>query len=135
MVVDHPNIELLGKLDLGNLGAMSDLFAPEFVWHYFNPKLPDLEGDYLGLDGLQAFFGKLANETGGTFKVEPLSASAFGDELVVAHVRDTLSVEGQGLSIDALAIWRIVDGKLAEAWDIPAVHTAKTVGGADGTQE
>lgn len=36
---------LLKRLDLGNL-----------VWHFFNPRLPDVEGDYTGLSGLRTFF-------------------------------------------------------------------------------
>ena len=31
------------------------------------------------------------------------------------------------LEIDAVVVWRIVGGKIAEAWDIPAVHTAHPV--------
>lgn len=124
MTSDHPNVRLLNKLDLGNLDAMTDLFAPDFVWHYFNPELPDMEGDYAGLEGLQRFFGTLAGKSAGTFKVEPVSATAYGEELVVAHVRDTMTMEGRSLSLDALAIWRMVDGKITEAWDIPAIHTA-----------
>lgn len=124
MTSDHPNVRLLKELDLGNLEAMTDLFAPDFVWHYFNPELPDMEGDYAGLEGLQRFFGTLAGKSAGTFKVEPVSVTAYGDELVVAHVQDTMTMEGRSLTLDALAIWRMVDGKIAEAWDIPAIHTA-----------
>jgi len=124
MTSDHPNVRLLKELDLGNLEAMTDLFAPDFVWHYFNTELPDMEGDYAGLEGLQRFFGTLAGKSAGTFKVEPVSVTAYGDELVVAHVRDTMTLEGRSLTLDALAIWRMVDGKIAEAWDIPAIHTA-----------
>lgn len=124
MTSDHPNVLLLKKLDLGNLDAMTDLFAADFVWHYFNPELPDMEGDYAGLEGLQRFFATLAGKSAGTFKVEPVSVTAYGDELVVAHVRDTMTMEGRSLTLDALAIWRMVDGKIAEAWDIPAIHTA-----------
>lgn len=124
MTSDHPNVRLLKKLDLGNLAAMTDLFASDFVWRYFNSELPDMEGDYAGLEGLQRFFGTLAGKSTGTFKVEPMSATAYGDELVVTHVRDTMTMDGRSLSLDALVVWRIVDGKIAEAWDIPAIYTA-----------
>ena len=46
---EHPHISLFKQLDLRNLGEASDLFAEDFVWHYFNSHLPDLEGDYVGL--------------------------------------------------------------------------------------
>ncbi|MCR9136656.1 MAG: nuclear transport factor 2 family protein [Alphaproteobacteria bacterium] len=127
MTADHPNVRLLKQLDLGNLGAMTDLFAPDFVWHYFNPKLPDLEGDYAGLDGLQRFFRNLGGKSAGTFKVEPISVTAYGDELVVAHVRDTMAIDGQSIVLDALAVWRMVDGRIAEGWDIPAINAASAL--------
>lgn len=31
----------------------------------------------------------------------------------------------QKLEIDAVVVWRILDGKIKEAWDIPAVNTAE----------
>ena len=52
----HPNLSILMQLDLHNLDACAGIFADDFIWHYFNPKLPDLEGDYRGLDGLKDFF-------------------------------------------------------------------------------
>jgi predicted SnoaL-like aldol condensation-catalyzing enzyme len=105
------------------------------VWHYLNPKLPDLQGDYVGLKGLQAFFKTLGEKTAGTFKVEPVSVTAVGDELVVAHVRDTLTIQTQSIAIDAVAVWRIVNGRISEAWDIPSVYTTANPSGADETQQ
>ena len=63
--------------------------------------------------------GKL---TEGSFKVNPVSIITVGDELVVAHVKDTMVLEGNPIEIDAVVVWRIVDGKIVEPWDIPAVH-------------
>ena len=125
MTEEHPNISLFKQLDLRNLGEASDLFAEDFVWHYFNFHLPDLEGDYVGLGGLQAFFEKLGGVTGGTFEVEPISITPYGDELVVTHVRNRLVVGGAPIEVDAVVVWRIVGGQIAEAWDIPAAHTGR----------
>lgn len=123
MSEDHPNVSLLKRLDLGNLADATDLFAPDFVWHYFNPKLPDVQGDYIGLEGLQTFFKIIGAKTAGTFKVEPIAVTAVGDELVVAQVRDSLMIETQSITIDVVVVWRIVNGRFAEAWDIPSVYT------------
>jgi len=125
MTEEHPNISLFRQLDLRNLGEASDLFAEDFVWHYFNSHLPDLEGDYVALGGLQAFFEKLGGVTGGTFEVEPISITPYGDELVVTHVRNRLVVGGAPIEVDAVVVWRIVGGQIAEAWDIPAAHTGR----------
>ena len=65
----------------------------------------------------------MAARTDGTFKVKPLYITPFGDEFVVTHVRDTMAFNGKRMEIDAIVVWRMVDGKIKEAWDIPAVNT------------
>ena len=127
MTSPHPNVELLMRLDLSDLDASAPLFSGSFVWHFFNPKLPDVQGDYAGVDGLKAFFGAMAGKTKGSFNVQPVSVTPIGDELLVVHVRDTMTLEGQSLQTDAVVVWRIVDGLIAEAWDIPAVFTPPPV--------
>lgn len=111
MTADHPNVSLLNRLDLRNLADAADLFAPDFVWHYLNPALPDIHGDYFSLEGLQTFFKKNGGMSGGIFNINRISISALGDELVV--------------------VWRIVNGQLAEAWDIPAINTMTITEGTD----
>ena len=123
MTQEHANVRLLKELDIGNLAGCASLFSEDFVWHYFNPKLPELQGDYVGLAGLNDFFQKLGALTRGAFKSEPQSATAYGDELVVAHARNTLTVEGRSIETDAIVVWRIVGGRIVEAWDIPSVYT------------
>ena len=120
----HPNVALLMQLNLRDLDACAGLFAEDFTWHFFNPKLPEIAGDYHGVAGLKAFFGALAGTTGGTFNVQPVSVTPIGQELLVAHVRDTMVLDGAAVETDAIVVWRIVNGKIAEAWDIPAVFTA-----------
>lgn len=68
MTDEHPNMALLKRLDLGNLAGTGDVFAENFVWHFFNPRLPDVEGDYAGLSGLQTFFEKMGKLTEGTLR-------------------------------------------------------------------
>ena len=124
----HPNIALLQSLDLRDLASAKDAFAEDFVWHFFNPELPDVQGDYVGLQGLGTFFETMHARTEGTFRVEPVSIQAVGNELVITHVHDHLTFDGQELEVDAIVVWRFVDGRIAEAWDIPAVHDARVVG-------
>lgn len=120
----HPNIALFQRLDITNLAESADLFAENFVWHFFNPLLPDFEGDYFGLNGLQTFLDKMAALTEGTFHVEPLQMTAAGDELVVMHNRNRMTIQGRPIETDVVVVWRIVDGRIAEVWDIPSVHSA-----------
>lgn len=106
-------------------GPQRALFADDFVFHYYNTQLPELQGDYHGLDETQGFFERLHETSGGSFTVQPVSLTSFGDELAAAYVTNTLSIGGNTLEVDALVLWRVVNGKAAEAWDIPAVNTVR----------
>ena len=112
---------LLKRLDLGNLAAAKDVFADDVVWHFFNPNLPDLQGDYVGLDGIRSFFQGLGEMSRGTFRTEPVSVSAIGDELVVSHNRNTLNFKSRAIALDVVVVWRFLDGRIAEVWDIVPV--------------
>ena len=124
MTREHPNVSLLRRFDPGNIAGAAELFAEDVVWHFFNPRLPDIQGDSVGPTGLQAFFEKLEALTNGTIEVEPISITAFGDELVVAHTKNRMILEGRLVEIDVVTVWRIVGGRIGEVWDIPSVHTA-----------
>ncbi len=143
MTQEHPNIALMKQLEPSQTANKANLFAenfiwrffnPEaanllaedFVWHFFNDKLPDVWGDYHGIDGLQNFFEKLEAITGGTFRVEPVSATPIGDELVVTHVRDKMVLQNKAIALDAVVVWRIVEGNVTEAWDIPSIYTERS---------
>ena len=115
---DHPNLQILKQLDLRDLASAKGLFAEDAVWRYYNPNLPEVQGDYVGLDGIRAFFQIIGERSRGTFKVEPVSATAVGDELVVVHARDTLTIEGRSIALDVVVVWRFVGGRIAEVWDI-----------------
>ena len=120
----HPNVALVERLDVSDLSAAADVFAEDVVWHFFNPRLPDLQGDYVGLKGIGAFFEKLGGATAGTFRIEPISLTPVGDELVVAHTRNSLTLEDREITTDVVVVWRIVDGRIKEVWDIPSVYAA-----------
>ena len=129
----HPNLALLQRLDLRDPTRSADLISKDFVWHYFNPNLPDMEGDYAGVDGLKVFFNELGRKSRGTFEISPISATPMGDEFVVVHVRDTLTLDEDPIAVDAVVVWRFVDGRIAEAWDIPAAHSLAMAEGAAQT--
>ena len=121
----HPNIAVLQQFNPADISASASIIADDAVFHYFNPMLPDIQGDYHGRQGFIDFFGKIAGKTDGTFKVSPLSITPMGDELVVTHVKDNMVLNGEQIEVDAVVVWRIVDGRIKEAWDIPAIYTAE----------
>lgn len=123
MTEPHLNLALQSKLDFQIPDASTELFTESFVWHYFNPKLPDVEGDYVGIEGLIKYFETIAVKTNATFKVEPDLVTPVGDELLVFHVRDSLLIDGNTIEIDVVVVWRVVDGKFTETRDIPSAFT------------
>ncbi len=123
----HPNMSVLEKLNLQDIDACGDIFLNNFVWHYFNPRLPELDGDHIGIDGLKSFFAKLNEKSKSSFQQKPIDARPVGDELVITQVCNRMDLEGNTIEVDAVVIWRIVGGKIAEAWDIPAVNTVRTM--------
>ena len=125
---DHPNLALLKQINLQDIASSKDVFTEDVVFHYFNPNLPEMQGDYVGLDGLRAFFTRIGGTSKGTFRVNPVSATAVGDELVMTHTRNTLTLDGTPIETDVAVIWRIVDGRIGEIWDIPSAYGGVRVG-------
>jgi ketosteroid isomerase-like protein len=131
-MVEHPNISIVKRIgsaiQAGDIGGARDVLGEEVVWHYFNPRLPELAGDYVGIAGIAAFFESVARRTGGTFRVEPVSANSAGDELVVTHARLHLTLDTRQIQTDALVVWRLHNHRVVEVWDIPAVHAPPAAG-------
>ncbi|MEM9452066.1 MAG: nuclear transport factor 2 family protein [Cyanobacteria bacterium P01_E01_bin.6] len=124
----HPNLSVLEQLlDLipNDLANAKTLLTDDFVWHYFNPELPDLAGDYPSVEGLQTFFQKLGTLTNNTFRVKVSQAMPIGDELVVVHAHPMMTLEGQSFETDAVVVWRVVENRVMEAWDIPAIYSMR----------
>jgi len=127
MTKEHRNISILKRFDPANPNTLAEVLAEDFVWHYINPELSALEGDYFGLSGLTDFFQRIGGRTNGSFKVHPLSIVPLGDELIITHVKDSMSLDGKPMEIDAVVLWCIINGQIKEAWDIPIVHTARMI--------
>ena len=120
---EHPNLALLRQLPQGDFTGTPEIFHEDVVFHYYNPKLSDLQRDYAGLVEIKSFFEQLKAKTRGTFRVNPVSASAVGDELVVVKTVNTLTIDGNDIAIDVVLVWRIVNNKVKEIWDIPSIYT------------
>ncbi len=118
MTEKHPALAVLEQLDTSNIAGSAHLFAEDAIWHYSNPNLPDLQGDYVGPAGIGAFFAALAEKSQGTFRIEPISATPVGLELVVVQSRNTLTLETQVITVDVVVVWRVVEGRIVEVWDI-----------------
>ncbi len=71
-MTEHPNVELTRRgydaFAKGDLAALSELLADDVTWHVRG--VGPLSGDHLGRDEVFAFFGRLAEETAGTFRFD-----------------------------------------------------------------
>lgn len=126
MSKEHPNLAIIGRFNPADLAACADVLAEDVVFHFFNPRLPDVQGDYIGLAGIRSFFKTIGQLTQGTFRVEPLSRTAVGDELVVVQTRNTMTLDAQSIESDVVIVFRIVEDRITEVWDIPSVFTVRT---------
>jgi predicted ester cyclase len=106
------------EIDAGNLAAMDDLVAPDFVDH--DP--PPIPGLGSGLAGLKQAFEIFLHATPGTHEVLDQVAE---DDLVVTRIRargrfaenlGDIPATGGDLDVTATAIYRVSDGKIAEHW-------------------
>ena len=126
---EQANLELVARagslIATGFANRDEHLFADDFVFHFFNPRLPELAGDHYGLDGLARFFERLGEASDGGFHNEPHSLTPYGDELVVAYATNTIGFGGTMLDVDAVVVWRVFGGHIHEAWDIPAINTVR----------
>ena len=118
MTEDHPALAVLAQLDPSNMATSAHLFAKDAVWHYSNPNLPELQGDHVGQEGIAGFFAALADKSHRTFRIEPVSTTPVGIELVVVQSRNTLTLEKRVVTVDVVVVWRIVAGRIVEVWDI-----------------
>jgi uncharacterized protein len=71
-MTEHPDVELTRRgydaFAKGDLAALSGLIAGDVTWHVSSAG--PLSGTYHGRDEVFGFFSRLAEETGGTFRLD-----------------------------------------------------------------
>jgi len=113
----HPNEELVRRgyqaFDTGDMATLDELFADDIVWHV--PGRNQLSGTYRGKQEVFGNFMKLAELTGGSFKLDIHTILA-DDEHAVVLVTATGEHDGKTLSDNSVQIFHIKDGKVTEQW-------------------
>lgn len=114
-MAQHPNAKLVARgykaFATGDLATLSELFAPDVVWH--QPGKTPIAGDHNGRDRVFAFFGKLAEMTGGTYRVEPQDILA-DDHHAVAIQHSTARRDGRTLDAQEVLVFEVHDGTVSD---------------------
>ena len=117
----HPNVELTRRgyeaFAKGDVPALSELMADKVTWHVTDGG--PLSGSYHGRNDVLGFFARLAEETGGTFRLDVHDILA-NDEHVVAL--GTLSASRGSKSIEMLVanVIHVRASKITEFWTATA---------------
>jgi uncharacterized protein len=115
---DHPNVQRMrdgyDAFAKGDLAALRELMTEDIVWHV--PGHSALAGDYSGIEAVLAFFGRIMESTGGSFRAEPLTLLA-DEHYGAAPVKITAHRGDRHLDVMNVQASRLVDGRVAEFWD------------------
>ena len=108
----------------GDVETLTELFDESAVWHL--PGRSSFADDYQGRDATLAYFGELAQETGGTFRAELKDVCADDHDHVVGIQRSTADRNGKHLDVDNCIVFELADGRVVDgrehfedlyAWD------------------
>ncbi len=116
-MAEHPNLERARKgyeaFGKGDMETVSELMDDGIVWHVSgdNP----LSGDYEGKDAIMGYFGRLMQETGGTFKNDVHDMLA-NDEHGVALVNVSATRSDKSIEMPSVQVFHMTDGKMTEFW-------------------
>jgi uncharacterized protein len=113
----HPNEELVRRgfdaFAKGDVDTLRELFDQDAVWHV--PGRNQLSGDYRGMDTILGLFAKIAELSGGTFRIDLHDVVANDDHAVGIYVGRG-EREGRTLEDRNVLVTHIRNGKIAEAW-------------------
>jgi ketosteroid isomerase-like protein len=108
----------------GDMDTLIEIFDDSVVWHL--PGRSSMANDYQGRDATLAYFGQIANETGGTFRAELQQLLADDDDRVVGIQRSTGERDGKRLDAGNCIVFELKDGRVTDgrehfhdlyAWD------------------
>src|SRR5205823_14485165 len=109
----HQNVAIMQRayeaFNTGDMNTLTELMD-ETVWHL--PGRSSMAGDYQGRGACLAYFGQLAQETGGSFRAELQHMAADGGNLVVGIQRSTADRNGKHLDVANCIVFELKDGRV-----------------------
>lgn len=113
------NVEILrggyDSFNSGDLDALTEIFDENVVWH--TPGRSSMANDYQGREATLAYFGRLGQETGGSFRAGLRHLLASDDDLVAGVQQNTGERNGKQLAVDVCLLFQLKDGRIIEAWE------------------
>jgi len=100
----------------GDMDTVAKVFADDIRWNIGGRNI--LSGTYNGQEEVFAFFGKLMEQTGGSFSLEIHDLLASDDHVVVI-VKESGSRGSKSATLDEVHVWHVKDGRASEFWGIP----------------
>ena len=104
--------------------AVRALFADEIVWH--EPGEEDYSGDHRGRDAVVGLLEKLVEVTGGSFQLVP-EAFLNSAEHSAVLIRWWAEREARRSEGREIAVYRLQDGLIVEAWFHPDGYDAEAL--------
>ena len=110
--------------NVADIDTLTELFDDDIVWHL--PGKSSMAKDYEGRDATLAYFGKIGEDTGGTFQAELQQLFAGDDGRVIGLQRSTGEREGKSLDVGNCIVFELKEGKVVDgrehfndlhAWD------------------
>lgn len=116
-IADHPNVQRLrdayAAFGSGDLDTVTASWTDDVVWHVSGNS--PLAGDYKGQEEILGLFGRLAQESGGTLKIELHDVLA-NDEHAVALCTLTAQRNGKSMEMNAVHVFHTEGDKVKEFW-------------------
>jgi uncharacterized protein len=113
----HPNEELVRRgyeaFAAADIATLNEIFADDIVWHAAGRN--QLAGTYRGKEEVFGVFQRVAELSGGTFKLE-IHAILADDDHAVVLARATGEREGRTLDDNTIQVFHVKDGKVTEQW-------------------
>jgi uncharacterized protein len=108
----------------GDMETLTEIFDESASWH--TPGRGSLAGDHEGRDAAFAYFGRLGQDTGGTFQAELQHLATDDEGRVVGIHRCTGERDGKRLDVECCLVFELRDGRIVDgrehfedlyAWD------------------
>ena len=116
-MADHPNLEIARKgyeaFASGDMDTVMATLADDIVWH--TPGDNILSGDKVGKEAVLNFFGRLAQESGGTLNNEIHDLLA-NDDHGVALVTQSVTRNGKTVEGPSVHVFHMKNGQMTEFW-------------------